>query len=727
MVCKSIWPTALAAALIGWSAPAAAAAQTLIALEGEEGEEGAAAASPIVVIGARDRLRDIPGSGAIIDEENLERSRVFTVNEALRQVPGLTVRDEEGLGLRPNIGVRGLNPTRSAEIILLEDGLPLTYGLYGDNAAYSHPPLRRFSRIEVLKGASQIRFGPHTIGGVVNYITPPAPASFGGNATFAGGAEGYREADLSLGGPLAGFRWLAHANLTGFDGVKENQGFAFSDFYLKAERDFGEGQLLVLRAGLYEEDSQVGYSGLTKAEFEANPRAYPFPNDSFITERFTASATHVWPMGPALELVTSAYAIWFDRDWWRQSSNSRQRPADSSDPLCGGMENLNIACGNEGRLREYNVYGLEARLFWEGAFLGAAAELEIGGRYQSERQNRLQINGDTPNARTPGTSINAGVRENNLRYVRAWSGFLAATLDYGRISLSPGVRFEAIDYERVSRLTGARGQTSVSELIPGLGFTIEARDDIVLYGGVYRGFSPPGVADIITDAGGSVDLDPEESVNWELGIRGEMAKGLRFDGAAFLMDFGNQIVPASIAGGVGAGLTSAGATRHRGLELSINGSLRDMGLMRTDDIYVRAALTWLEEASYRGQRFSSTPGFAAVSVSGNRLPYAPERQFTGAVGYAWGQTVTAQIEYVLVGEQFADDLNTRAAGPDGQNGLIPAQHIWNASLNYTPGEGPVTLYVTVKNIADETFIVDRTRGILPNAPRLFQVGASARF
>lgn len=269
---------ALAGAMLVWgglAAPALAAEPA-----GIDGELAAALSAPIIVIGERDRLRQIPGSGAVITAEDLETSRVFTVNEALRQVPGLIVRDEEGLGLRPNIGVRGLNPTRSTEIILLEDGLPLTYGLYGDNASYSHPPLRRFERIEVLKGASQIRFGPHTVGGVVNYITPAAPASFSGQATLAGGTEGYREVDASLGGPVLGARLLAHANVTQFDGIRANQGFEFSDFYLKAERDLAPGHLLIVRAGLYEEESRVGYSGLTQAEYLADPRANPFPNDS---------------------------------------------------------------------------------------------------------------------------------------------------------------------------------------------------------------------------------------------------------------------------------------------------------------------------------------------------------------------------------------------------------------------------------------------------------------
>ena len=114
------------------------------------------------VIGSPEKLEHIPGSGQIIDQKDLESSRVFTANEALRKAAGVNVRDEDGFGLRPNIGIRGLNPTRSTKVTLLEDGIPLAYAPYGDNASYYHPPIDRFERIEVLKGAGQILFGPKT-------------------------------------------------------------------------------------------------------------------------------------------------------------------------------------------------------------------------------------------------------------------------------------------------------------------------------------------------------------------------------------------------------------------------------------------------------------------------------------------------------------------------------------------------------------------------------------
>jgi Fe(3+) dicitrate transport protein len=116
-------------------------------------QENEIIAPRVDVIGSQEDLDRIPGSATVIDEETLDSSRVMTTSEALRKVPGLNLRDEEGFGLRPNIGVRGLNPTRSTKVLLLEDGIPLAYAPYGDNASYYHPQIDRFERIEVLKGA----------------------------------------------------------------------------------------------------------------------------------------------------------------------------------------------------------------------------------------------------------------------------------------------------------------------------------------------------------------------------------------------------------------------------------------------------------------------------------------------------------------------------------------------------------------------------------------------
>jgi Fe(3+) dicitrate transport protein len=692
----------------------------------------------VVVIGQRKNLLRIPGSGATIEADQLERSRVFTVNEALRSIPGAYPRDEEGMGMRPNIGFRGMNPTRSSKVLLLEDGIPLAFAPYGDNATYFHPPIERYSRIEVLKGASQVRFGPHTVGGVINYITPKAPGEFASQATIAAGNRNYFEVDASAGGPFLGGRALAHGQMKESDGARDNTRIRTNDIALKVEWDIADDQALTARISRYAEDSKITYSGLRRDEFFANPYANPFKNDRYEAERYGGALGHAWFIDDATTLKTTLYGSYFTRDWWRQSSNSNQRPSDAGDPACGGMANLNTTCGNEGRLRDYIAAGVESRLAFDHMLFGLPARTETGVRYHVEDQHRRQWNGDTPFARLPG-AVN-GVRENNDRDIRATSGFVTAQLDLGHILIEPGVRFEHIEFERRNRINGAEGATELDVVIPGLGLVYELTDEAMIYAGVHRGFSPPRVEDIISNTNGAtVDLEQEESVNWELGMRGNIAKGLYGDFTYFRMDFSNQIIPASAAGGIGAALTSAGETIHEGLELLLRGSLRDAGILAEDDVYLRTATTYVPTATFEGRRFSTVPGFNCAGIvppapgptcdliTGNRLPYAPEWLLSAAIGYDWNKRASLEIEAQYTGAMYTDDRETVPVTDDGQRGRIESALIWNATVNVEIPDTPLTAYVTVKNVFDETYVVDQTRGMLPGAPRMIQAGVSVNF
>ncbi len=689
----------------------------------------------VVVIGQRRNLLRIPGSGTTIEAEQLERARVFTVNEALRSVPGAYPRDEEGMGLRPNIGFRGMNPTRSAKVLLLEDGIPLAFAPYGDNATYFHPPVERYSRIEVLKGASQVRFGPHTVGGVINYITPKAPDEFAGQATIAAGNRNYFEVDASAGGPFLGGRALAHAQMKESDGARDNTRIRMNDVALKVEWDIADDQSLTARLSRYGEDSKITYSGLRFAEFQADPYANPFKNDRYEAERYGGALGHAWFIDDATTLKTTLYGSYFTRDWWRQSSNSNQRPNDAGDPACGGMANLNTTCGNEGRLRDYVAAGVESRLSFDHTLFGLPTRTETGLRYHFEDQHRRQWNGATPFARLPGV-----VAENNDRNIYATSGFLTTEIDLGDFLIEPGIRFEHIEFERRNRIAGVHGETDLDVVIPGLGLIYEFSDKAVIYAGVHKGFSPPRVEDIISNTtGATVNLDAEESVNWELGVRGDIAMGLYGDVTYFRMDFANQIIPASAAGGIGATLTSAGETLQQGFELLLRGSLREAGHLAQDDVYFRTAVTYLPTAEFEGTRFSTVPGFncpgvvppvpgpTCVLVTGNRLPYAPEWLISAAVGYDWNERVSAEIEAQYTGAMVTDDLETIPVTADGQRGRIESALIWNATVNVDIPDTPLTAYVTIKNVFDEVYVVDQTRGMLPGAPRMVQAGISVKF
>ena len=83
----------------------------------------------ILVLGKSDRIfTRVPGSAAFINSKELTSINPISGNEVFRRVPGLHVVDEEGVGMRANIGIRGLDPDRSRSVLILEDGIPASIG-----------------------------------------------------------------------------------------------------------------------------------------------------------------------------------------------------------------------------------------------------------------------------------------------------------------------------------------------------------------------------------------------------------------------------------------------------------------------------------------------------------------------------------------------------------------------------------------------------------------------
>jgi Fe(3+) dicitrate transport protein len=682
------------------------------------------------VIGTVENLPEIAGTATILTPQELETARVFTTTEALRKAPGVYVRDEEGFGLRPNIGIRGLNPTRSTKVLLLEDGIPLSYAPYGDNASYYHPPIDRFERIEVFKGSEQIRFGPQTAGGVVNYITPVPTGEPSGKVSLTGGSREYFNAHVRLGrGPVL-FDYVRKQG----EGSRDNVYSTINDLNLKAVMDLGGNQALTLRANVYTEDSDVGYTGLTEAEFRNFGDEYnPFDNDSFKARRFGLSATHEVRFSPDVLLLTNLYGQYFERDWWRQSSRTTDTQCNSvsaaypsvtgsfsSDRLAGIAVNPDLCNSIQGRLRTYYTYGVEPRLFVQHDTFGIENHLEVAVRAHYEIQDRRQENGNSPTART-GT-----IAEDNERTVDAYSAFIQNRFVMGRFTVTPGVRVEHILLERRNNLTGASGDDTVTEALPALGGTFSLTPTTTLYAGVHRGFSPPRVEDLISNSGATAAEVPiDDAIEAEIGIRTAPRPGVSLQAAVFRNDFDQQVVVGSVAGGDLP--LATGETLYEGVELS---GRMDFGeLLRwSQNVYLRAAYQWLPTAEIESPFVPVDPaGTPFANAEGNRVPYAPKHLLTLGLGYVHPRGFSGEIELVYTSDQFSDFANTEAAAANGLSGEIEDYTIVNLALNYSIPDTGWTTFFTVKNLFDEEYIADRTRGILPGTPRLYQAGVEYRF
>lgn len=672
---------------------------------------GEVAVPRIDVIGTKDQQFKQSSTSTIIDQQDLESAHVMTTNEALRKVPGVVVRDEEGFGIRPNISIRGLNPTRSTKVMLLEDGIPLAYAPYGDNASYYYPSIDRFSRIEVQKGANQVKFGPQTIGGVINHITPDAPEAFGGWASLTTGNRDYVNGRFNVGGKGM---LLDYTHKSG-EGNRDNTNLNIDDLNFKLTKTINDFHAVTFRANYFSENSQVGYSGLTAAEYRNfGGEYYPYENDSFDTKRYGLSLTHDWQLSDSALLRTNYYYSYFDRDWWRQSSNSNDNLGLAGacttlrdNRISGLAVNPNTCQANQGRLRTYDTYGVEPRLTVDHAI----GQLEVGVRAHFEEQDRRQINGASPTARA------GNLVENNFRATDAYSGFISNRFDIGKLSITPVIRYEHIQNERKNRLNGQQADVTLTEWVPGLSAAYMINEQYTFFAGVHEGFAPPRTEDLIV-GNGSQDVDAEKSTNYELGLRARPTKQLSVETSAFYNDFDNLIAVGSVAANLPA--LSQGKARFAGLEV--------LGTYDFDSgMYSRVAYTWLPIAEQTSPfRRVDNNAIAGGSASGNRQPYAPENTITAAFGYRTGNW-DAMIEAVFVGKQYADFAETKAVNATGINGEIAGYTIYNAAINYKLSEYKTTVFLVGKNIFDKEYIVDRTRGILTGMPALIQLGARYDF
>ena len=135
--------------------------------------EPAKAPEEVLVTGGRNAILSLGGSAQIIDEAMLEQFDFSDLNQVMSSLPGVYIREEDGYGLRPNIGIRGATSERSQKITIMEDGVLITPAPYSAPAAYYIPNISRMSAVELVKGPAAILHGPHTVGGAINFASRP--------------------------------------------------------------------------------------------------------------------------------------------------------------------------------------------------------------------------------------------------------------------------------------------------------------------------------------------------------------------------------------------------------------------------------------------------------------------------------------------------------------------------------------------------------------------------
>ena len=722
---------ALAAAAAGLAAPAAA---------GADPDARGDRIDTVTILGQRADVADVTGSARIVDSEELSLFLQSDILRVLRAVPGVYVQEEDGFGLRPNIGIRGSGIDRSARIALLEDGVLIAPAPYAASSAYYFPTQRRMSAVEVLKGPSAIAVGPRTTGGAVNLVSTPVPtAGFAGRFDARGGDHGTIDALVNVGHGGERISWLVETVQAGSDGFKTIEGpvggptgFDIEDYVAKFELNSAPGSEvyhgLKLKLGYTEQNSDETYLGLTDDDFGLTPfnRYAATANDNFQSEHEQYQATYVIDPGNSWRGEVTAYRNDFQRNWYKLQSvggqgldNVLTSPDAFQDELgwLKGTTSPDDALQIRANNRTYYSQGLQGRVEWDLGFGDTEVGLNAGFRLHEDEEDRFQKQDGyrmQDGALVLTTAAAAGSQANRVSNAEARSVFIDAEVRSGAWIVTPGVRYEDIDMTRLDYSTADpdRGdgptrvrRSSVSVFIPGLGALYRLNDDWRLLAGVHRGYNPP--------APGS-SADAETSVNFEAGTRYDR-DSLSFEALYFLNDYDNLVgtVTESTGGGGEIGdQFDGGEAVVQGLELSA--AYRFAG--SSFEIPIDLRYTWTTEAEFRNG-FDSNFGPWGDVTSGDALPYIPEHQFRVQSGIAMSQF------NLNVAANYVGRMRTAAGQGSFPAGETVESHVvWDLLGSWQFTE-QLSAYVKVDNLLDETYVASRRpAGARPGLPRTGYVG-----
>ena len=749
---------AIAIAMLGLALPAGAVDEKAVDKKSSEADTKAKVLEKIMVIGNPANIEKTPGSAQVVTKEDIRQQNYDDVSRVLNKVPGVYVRGEFGYGLFPSISLRGVDTTRSSKVTIMEDGVMMAPAPYSAPAAYYSPTAGRMSGLEVLKGSSQIKYGPHTTGGVINYLSTSIPTkekaylkstigsfneqrthAYAGNTFDAGTAgqfgvlvEGYRRQNNGFKkiDETADFR---NGDDTGFDKTDAMVKLSWepaSAMYQRFEFKHGTSEL----------DANETYLGLAQADFNADPtRRYAASRFDNIKSDQKQTVLR-WSISPTddVDVITTLYQTDFKRNWYKLKDlrNVNGNTIGLSAALAGVQNNEGLDClkGDfectlrvRANNRKYNTQGIESVGYFRFGGDDVKHEVMTGLRLHQDEIRRLQWDDDytqvangTITGMTSGPLGGAGDR---FQKTEALALFVQDTINAGDWTITPGFRYEMLDQtseepkgtlQSAGGTKGRDGKNSFNVSAYGVGAAYQFNEQWTGFGGLHTGYSTP------SPRGTRKGLDPETSVAFEIGTRYTNARQAFAAESTFFYTAFKDLIVIDNVGGTGTGVDgNFGEVDTYGIEFALQ---YDAGLANNWGIsnpsYLSVTYTNAEQKN--DSKSEEPESIFSFGKKGNQVPYIPELTLslgTGIETKKWGAFISGS--YVSETYTSANNVDVPVNGdgnPDARYGKTDSYFITDVSAFYRMNE-IVKLFGGVQNLLDEEYVVSRqpdgARGGLP--------------
>ena len=644
--------------------------------------------------------------------------------QILGRVPGAHFSETEAAGFPSNgVGFRGLNPTQSIEMNTRQNGVNIAADLYGYPETYYTPPAEALERIEVVRGAGSLAYGPQ-FGGVINYVVRRGAPEMAPRITseLTTGSFGLVNSFNAVGGGTSRWSYYGFVHYRRQDGWRPNSDYRQLTGYGSATYRASDRLTLGLDYTLLRNRIHMP-GGLSDAQFEADPE------QSFRARNWLASPWNVtslraeYDIAPNARLETVVSYLASDRHLvWRNEDGGPAAP-DSIDPGTGTY------VPRELERETFHNWNMESRLRVEHSLLGHEATLATGVRTGHNRMERFE-GGTGSTGSGFDMSLESGTWERALRFgttnLAAFAEELIRVSD--RLSLTPGVRYEYL------RST-ASGYTDVdSSFAPrtfayplfGIGASYASGVSTELYANVTEAYRPVPYS-ALTPFGSIARIDPDLSAsrgyNADLGWRGTLGDVLKFDVGAFYLWYGDRVGTRTMSdssGGTFAETTNIGNSVHKGVESYIE--LDPLVALGIGSGF--GSLDIFNSFAYVDARYVSG------EFSGNRVEEAPRVLERVGLTYGLGRfSSTLQVSHTS--SSYGDANNSVDPTEDAAAGFIPAYTLLDISgrIRLAP---QYVLHLGVNNLADERYFTKRTDeypgpGIIPGTGRSFYLGVGATF
>ncbi|MDP7592486.1 MAG: TonB-dependent receptor [Litorilituus sp.] len=697
------------------------------------------------IIGHGDNLRTEAGSATLIGETELEKFKFDDINRILANIPGINLREEDGYGLRPNIGFRGATPERSKKITIMEDGILSGPAPYSAPPAYYFPMMSKMTSVEVFKGPAAIKYGPNTVAGALNMTTRAVPSAQEGMFDLAVGSDAYSNVHGYYGDTVGNLGFLVEAINMQSGGFKEldgggDTGFDKSDIMTKFRYDVSSGSMehtFELKLAYAEEKSNETYLGLTDDDFAKAPnrRYLTSQKDVMDWQHQQIQFSHFMQTGD-FDITTRLYRNNFERSWFKvnnfKDGTSIEKVLLNPEVndqyyqvLIGQSDSQNegqkIILGDNAR--QYYSQGIQSELYWQQRLFGLDHEFNVGGRFH---QDQIERNHTTDAFMMSASQLvsdgSAQVATTTDREkTSALSVFVKDTVSYDALKVTLGLRGEFIDAHYQNRALGKENDWLKKKShiwLPSLSvfYTLNSRAGLLF--GVHEGFIP-------TSPKQDPKVDIENSINYEFGGRYNNGNA-KVEAIVFYNDISNLKESCSFSQGAACGGED---TEHNAGEVDVYGleftAHYQVELTAQLDMPVSVVYT-LSDSEFKNSFESEFPMWGKIEA-GDSLPYLPQNQLTVNIG------VTADNWDVNLIARYVDSM-LEASGVKTESVSLPlegyqtkAHTIVDFSASYYLGDwGKV--YLKADNILDEQQIVSRRPyGARPGKPQQLFIGYQYSF